>query len=113
MNDTEMIFQRLMAVIEERRANPSEKSYTSKLLTGGVEAIGEKIMEEAGEVVDAARESDPDAHKHLIHEAADLIYHLLVMLGHKNVQLVEVEAELAVRFGMSGLDEKASRTDGA
>ena len=66
-------------------------------------------MEEAGEIVDAAREAGPDARKHVIHETADLIYHLLVMLGHKQVQLVEVEAELAVRFGMSGLDEKASR----
>jgi phosphoribosyl-ATP pyrophosphohydrolase len=113
MNDTEMIFQRLMAVIEERRSHPSDRSYTSSLLAGGVEAIGAKIMEEAGEVVDAARESDPDARKHLIHEAADLMYHLLVMLGHKRVQLVEVEAELAVRFGMSGLDEKASRNDGS
>ncbi len=109
MNDTEMIFQRLMTVIEERRANPSDRSYTSSLLAGGVEPIGAKIIEEAAEVVEAARETDADARKHLIHEAADLLYHLLVMLGHKEVQLVEVEAELAVRFGMSGLDEKASR----
>jgi phosphoribosyl-ATP pyrophosphohydrolase len=113
MNDTEMICQRLMTVIEERRANPSDRSYTSTLLAGGVETIGAKIVEEAAEVVDAARGTGPDAHKHLIHEAADLLYHLLVMLGHKNVQLVEVEAELAVRFGISGLDEKAARKNRA
>ena len=99
-----------MAIIEDRKANPPPRSYTTTLLQGGVEKIGGKITEEAREVVDAAAEEGQPGHDHLVHEAADLVYHLLVMLAHRNVRLDEVEAELARRFGMSGLDEKASRT---
>jgi phosphoribosyl-ATP pyrophosphohydrolase len=98
-----------MAVILDRKANPSEKSYTAKLLTGGVAKIGSKITEEAAEVVEAAREPGPEGHEHTIHEAADLMYHLFVLLAHCDVTLEEVEAELAGRFGISGLEEKASR----
>ncbi|MEW4455965.1 phosphoribosyl-ATP diphosphatase [Bremerella sp. JC817] len=99
----------LMAVIEDRRANPPEKSYTTKLFNGGVPKIGEKIMEEAAEVVEAAGEEGDEGRQHLIYEAGDLIYHLFVMLGHKGIALEEVEAELGRRFGVSGIDEKASR----
>jgi phosphoribosyl-ATP pyrophosphohydrolase len=98
-----------MAVIANRQANPSEKSYTNKLLAGGVAKIGAKITEEAGEVVEAAGEPGEPGRQHLIYEAADLTYHLFVLLAHQNVKLAEVEAELARRFGVSGLDEKASR----
>lgn len=98
-----------MAVIEDRRNNPPEKSYTNKLLQGGVPKIGEKIIEEAAEVVEAAAESGEQGRNHLIHESADLIYHLFVMLGHAKITLAEVETELARRFGISGIDEKASR----
>ena len=104
------ILQRLMDVIEHRRANPPERSYTSQLFRGGVPKIGSKILEEAREVVEAANEPEDAGRQHLIHEAADLIYHLFVMLGHCNVRLPEVEAELVRRFGVSGLDEKASRS---
>ncbi|MHC2070916.1 phosphoribosyl-ATP diphosphatase [Bremerella sp. T1] len=99
----------LMAVIEDRRANPPEKSYTTKLFNGGVPKIGEKIMEEAAEVVEAAGEEGDEGRQHLIYEAGDLIYHLFVMLGHREIALSEVEAELGRRFGVSGIDEKASR----
>ena len=88
---------------------PPQRSYTTTLLAGGVEKIGEKIVEEASEVVGAARESGPQRRSHLVHEAADLIYHLLVMLGYCEVPLREVETELARRFGVSGLDEKDAR----
>ena len=98
-----------MAVIEDRRANPPEKSYTTRLFTAGATKIGEKIIEEAAEVVEAAQEPGDDGRQHLIREAGDLVYHLFVMLGHCDIQLAEVEAELAKRFGISGLDEKASR----
>ena len=54
MSDPQSIFASLMAVIEDRKANPPKKSYTTSLLTGGVEKIGAKITEEAAEVVDAA-----------------------------------------------------------
>lgn len=109
-DDTDAILSQLMAVIEGRKANPSERSYTAKLLAGGVQKIGEKIREEADEVIEAAAEQGEEGRGHLIHEAADLIYHLFVMLGHRDVGLDEVQAELASRFGISGLDEKASRT---
>lgn len=107
--ETPAVLAQLMAVIEDRKANPPERSYTTKLFAGGVDLIGEKIREEAGEVVDAAREEGKEGRDHLIHEAADLIYHLFVMLGHCDVKLGEVESELASRFGISGLDEKESR----
>ena len=108
--DDRDIFSRLMSVIEDRRENPSEKSYTTSLLASGTGKIAEKILEEASEVVEAAAETDPAARDHLIHEAADLIFHLLVMLGYKSIAWQEIEAELSRRFGTSGLDEKAART---
>ncbi len=98
-----------MDVIVQRKGTPPEESYTSSLMAGGVDKIGRKITEEAGEVIEAAGEPGPQGHTHLVNEAADLIYHLLVMLGHCNVKLTEVEAELARRFGVSGLEEKAAR----
>ncbi len=100
---------RLMATIEDRKANPPAKSYTTALFAGGVAKIGEKIREEAAEVIEAAGEPGEAGRAHLIQEAADLIYHLFVMLGHRDVKLGEVEAVLAGRFGTSGIDEKASR----
>jgi phosphoribosyl-ATP pyrophosphohydrolase len=103
------IFSQLMATIEDRRDNPPERSYTTSLFRGGVDKIGGKILEEAQEVVEAAGEPGEDAQSHLVHEAADLIYHLFVMLGHRGVKLDDVETELQRRFGVSGLDEKESR----
>jgi phosphoribosyl-ATP pyrophosphohydrolase len=99
----------LMAVLEDRKRNPPPRSYTSTLLAAGTPKIGEKIREEAEEVVEAAGEPGEDGRQHLIREAADLVYHLSVMLVHREVSLEEVEQELARRFGISGLDEKESR----
>lgn len=109
MPETSDILHRLMAVVHDRKANPPAKSYTTSLFAGGVDKIGAKITEEAAEVVEAAAESGEDGRQHLIRETADLIYHLFVMLGHRDTDLVEVEQELARRFGLSGLDEKAAR----
>ena len=106
---SDSILAQLMQTIAERKANPSEKSYTNKLLTAGTAKIGSKITEEAAEVVEAAGEPGDEGRSHFVYECADLIYHLFVMLAHKDVPLAEVEAELARRFGMSGLEEKASR----
>ncbi len=99
----------LMAVIEDRKANPSQRSYTCTLLAGGVAKMGEKVMEEAGEAVEAAGEAGEEGRQHLVHEAADVVFHLLVMLAHRDVRWQDVESELRRRFGISGLDEKASR----
>jgi len=109
MPENSTIFARLMAVIEDRRANPSEKSYTNRLLEGGVPKIGAKISEEAAEVVEAAGEPGDAGRAHTIREAADVLYHLFVLLAARQITLEEVENELAGRFGISGLDEKASR----
>lgn len=101
---------RLMALIAQRKAQMPERSYTTKLLAGGVPKIGAKVTEEAGEVVAAAGEPGPAGQQHLVREVADLFFHTLVLLACRDVSLADVEAELARREGISGLDEKASRT---
>ena len=103
------VLQRLMAVIIDRKANPPERSYTTALFAGGVEKIGAKLLEEAEETVEAANEPGPEGQAHLVREAADLIYHLLVLLAQRDASLEQVEQILAARFGISGLDEKESR----
>jgi phosphoribosyl-ATP pyrophosphohydrolase len=111
MTDPSRVLEQLMAVIEDRRKNPPPRSYTTSLFEGGVARIGAKITEEAAEVVGAAAEPDgPEQRAHVVHEAADLIYHLCVLLGHQHIPLSEVTAELARRTGVSGLDEKAARS---
>lgn len=71
--------------------------------------IGAKVLEEAAEFVEAAGEPDEAGRQHTIYEAGDLIYHSLVLLAARGIRLAEVEAELARRFGVSGLEEKAAR----
>ena len=110
MSNTGVVLDALMATITERRDNPPERSYTTSLFSGGVERIGAKITEEAAEVVEAAGEgTDQAALDHLTYEAADLIYHLFVMLRYRDIDLADVTNELQRRFGISGLDEKESR----
>ena len=100
----------LMATIEERKRNPPTRSYTSQLLQGGVPAIGAKVLEEAREVVEAAEIGDGVTRRSaMVHEAADLLYHLLVLLAFREITWAQVETEIARRFGLSGLDEKAAR----
>ena len=111
MSDISPVLERLMAVVEDRKRNPPAKSYTTSLFQGGVDRIGCKVMEEASEVVRAARKStdSDEARAHLVYEAADLLYHLLVLLGYRDIPLADVAQELGRRFGVSGHDEKASR----
>jgi phosphoribosyl-ATP pyrophosphohydrolase len=101
--------EKLERTIRARAKKPNAKSYTSQLLAGGVEMIGAKIVEEAAEVVEAAGEPGPAGQQHFVREVGDLIYHLLVMMCQKSCDLHDVEAELARRFGVSGIEEKASR----
>jgi len=114
MTEREGIMQRLMVVVEDRHVKPRVNSYTTEVMSSGVKGIGEKIMEEAAELVEAAENAGPGgvpaARTHLTYEAADLIYHMFIMLAHCEVKLTDVETELARRFGTSGLDEKAART---
>ena len=100
---------KLERTIAARAANPREKSYTTQLLSGGREKIGAKIVEEAAEVVAAAGEPGEAGRDHFIREVADLIYHLLVLMKQQNCTLAGLEAELSRRFGVSGIEEKASR----
>lgn len=109
MPEETSVLHQLMQIIEQRRDEKSEKSYTSKLLAGGVDKIASKIREESEELIEAASEPGDDGRTHFVYEAADVIYHLFVMLGLREVKLEEVEDELKRRFGMSGLEEKASR----
>jgi len=96
----------LAATIEARAASGGEGSYTRKLLDKGPEHCAKKFGEEAVEAVIAAVENDRD---HLIAEGADVLFHLLVLLKSRGVKLEEVEAALAQRTSMSGLEEKAAR----
>jgi phosphoribosyl-ATP pyrophosphohydrolase/phosphoribosyl-AMP cyclohydrolase len=100
----------LERVVVSRRGGPADRSYTSRLFSGGVPKIGGKVTEEAGELVAAAAaESD----ERVVSEAADLLYHMLVLLAFRGLPLARVEDELARRFGTSGLDEKAARSSAA
>ena len=95
--------------VDERANAEPDVSYTRKLLDRGVAQCAKKLGEEAVETVLAAVGEDRD---HLIGEAADLLYHLLVVLRARGIALSEVEAVLATRTTKSGLEEKASRKDG-
>ena len=96
----------LAGIIDARAASGGEASYTRKLLDKGPEHCAKKFGEEAVETVIAALETNREP---LVAESADLIYHLLVLLKSRGVSLEEVEAALAQRTSMSGLEEKASR----
>jgi phosphoribosyl-ATP pyrophosphohydrolase len=96
----------LAATIDARAAAGGELSYTRKLLNKGAEHCAKKLGEEAVETVIAAIENNRDR---LIAESADLVYHLLVLLKSRGISLAEIEAALAQRTSMSGLEEKASR----
>jgi phosphoribosyl-ATP pyrophosphohydrolase len=95
--------------VQARAQGPAsaDTSYTRKLLDRGVAHCAKKLGEEAVETVLAAVSEDRDR---LTAEAADLIYHLLVVLAARGITLAEVEAVLAERTKRSGLDEKASRS---
>lgn len=104
------ILDALMAVIAQRRAlPPGSRSYVKALDEAGLPRIVAKIAEEAAEVVEAAGEPGDEGRAHLVREAADLVFHLLVLLGHREIGWGEVERELARRFGIGGLDEKEGR----
>ncbi|MBX9842085.1 MAG: phosphoribosyl-ATP diphosphatase [Xanthobacteraceae bacterium] len=92
--------------INDRASAPADLSYTRKLLDKGLSHCAKKFGEEAVEAVIAVTSEDRDR---VIGEAADVLYHLLVMLHARGVPLAEVEALLETRTKKSGLEEKASR----
>ena len=96
----------LAATIEARKGADPDGSWTAKLLSKGPEKCAEKFGEEAIEAVIEAVKGD---RARLTSEAADVLFHLLVMCAARGVSLGDIEAELARRQGQSGLAEKASR----
>ena len=104
------VLEALERVVAARKGDSPDRSYTSRLLAGGVATIGGKVTEEAGELVAAAAD---EADERVVSEDADLVYHMLVLLAARGVALTQVEEELARRFGVSGLDEKAARSGAA
>lgn len=101
-----MTLQDLAAIIADRKSADPESSWTAKLLSKGPEKCAEKFGEEAIEAIIEAVKGDKAA---LTGEAADVLYHLLVMLASCDVELDDVLKVLADRQGMSGIAEKASR----
>ena len=105
------ILERLYGVIEERRnslESRSEKSYVAALLADRAR-LEAKLHEELDELIEAARGDDP---AHVRHEAADLLFHVWVLLGSVELSPGEVYAELERRFGTGGFVEKAARRSG-
>ena len=100
------VLDRLEATVRARRDAPAVKSYTASLFFSGRGRIAQKLGEEAVELVIASC-SGTDAD--IVPEAADLLFHLLVLLADAGVTLDDVRAELARREGVSGHDEKAGR----
>ena len=100
------VLKDLAAVIEARKGAPAAESYVASLYAGGVDAILKKVGEEAVEVVIAGKGDDRDA---LVREVADLWFHCLVLLAAHGSHPEAVTGELALRFGISGHEEKARR----
>lgn len=100
------VLLRLAETIKARKSAAADKSYTRQLLDGGVERCAKKLGEEAVETVIAAMGSNKEALKG---EAADLLYHLLVVLECRAVSITEVLDILQQRTKISGLAEKAGR----
>jgi phosphoribosyl-ATP pyrophosphohydrolase len=100
------ILNQLAAVLEQRKTAEADSSYVASLYAKGSDAILKKIGEEATEVVMAAKDGECDK---VVYETADLWFHTLVLLSHMGLSPDDVLNELGRRFGLSGLEEKASR----
>ena len=100
------ILSTLEKILEQRKSATSDKSYVASLYNQGTDKILDKISEESAEVINAAKDEGKDK---IIHEVADLWFHTLVLLRHKNISIKEIETELIRRFGVSGHTEKTAR----
>ena len=100
------VLRQLAEVLEQRKDAAADSSYVAGLYSKGLDAILKKVGEEATETVMAAKDGEKDK---LVYETADLWFHTLVLLAHEGLGPDDVLNELARRFGVSGLDEKASR----
>lgn len=103
---SERTLQKLAEVLERRKQADPDSSYVASLYNKGLDAILKKVGEEATETVIAAKGGDT---QQLVYETADLWFHTLVLLAHQGVGPEKVLQELERRFGLSGLEEKATR----
>lgn len=106
MNDT---LEKLAEVLEQRKGADPDSSYVAKLYHKGLDSILKKVGEEATETVMAAKDGEADK---IVYEVADLWFHTMVLLSHQGLGPSDVTRELERRFGLSGLEEKASRKSG-
>jgi len=100
------ILERLDLTIQGKTTESPNKSHTAKRLKKGTEKCAEKFGEEAIELIVASVKKKK---KEIIGEAADALYHMLVLLRSKNISINEVLSELASREGISGIEEKRKR----
>jgi len=105
---TNDVLSKLAETLESRKNAAPDSSYVASLYDKGLDEILKKIGEEATEVVIAAKSGEKTA---IIHETADLWFHTLVMLAQQGLSPDDILSELGRRFGMSGLEEKASRKE--
>ena len=99
------IIQKLEIILQSRKGSDSKESYVSSLYSKGNQHICDKIIEEAEELVEATK----DGKAHVVHEAADLLFHVLVLLASLDVKYATILDELTNRFGTSGIEEKKNR----
>ena len=103
------ILEKLDKLLEDRKSSTAEDSYVKKLYDGGLEEILKKIKEESEELIEAASKIQEGRGHKIIHETADLWFHTMVLLSKEGVSSAKVLEELEIRFGKSGLEEKANR----
>lgn len=102
------VLHRVAATLAERKQADPTSSYVSSLYAKGTDAICKKVAEEAAETIMAAKDKDL---LHLVWEVTDLWFHSLILLSHFGLSVDDVLAEFRRREGVSGIDEKKSRTD--
>lgn len=100
------VLQQLAEVLEQRKSAEADSSYVASLYHKGLDSILKKVGEECAETIVAAKNGEK---QQIIYETADLWFHTMVMLAHQGLGPQQVLEELARRFGLSGLEEKAAR----
>jgi len=100
------ILKALDDILEQRKQASPDESYTAKLFNDGIDSILKKVGEEATETVIASKSGKKEE---IVYEIADLWFHTLVLLKHHNLDSEDILNELERRFGLSGIEEKASR----
>lgn len=107
---TNDVLATLDGVLEARKGAAPDTSYVASLYHKGLNKILQKIGEECAETLIAAKDATPDNTKDVIYETADLWFHSLVMLHQLGLSSADITQELARRFNLSGITEKANRT---